>query len=56
MFTKEYVACLIGLYKNNGAVLYVGNFFPHYLATLHGHTTCTLEQGNMLTLPCYAIG
>ena len=25
--SKEYVASLIGLYKNNGAVLYVGNFF-----------------------------
>ena len=24
---KEYVASLIGLYKNSGAVLYVGNFF-----------------------------
>ena len=25
---KEYVASLIGLYKNNGAVLCVGNNFP----------------------------
>ena len=25
---QEYVASLIGLYKNNGAVLHVGNYFP----------------------------
>ncbi len=25
---KEYVASMIGLYKNNGAVLYVGIYFP----------------------------
>ncbi len=28
MANKEYVASLIGLYKNHGAVSYVGNYFP----------------------------
>ncbi len=51
---KQYVSLLILLYKNNGSVLYVDNFFSLYQPTSTNH----LHHGNpnMLPLPCYQIG
>ncbi len=53
-YHKEYVASLIGLYKNNGAVFCDGNYFPLiqqlYRVISHG-VTCNLIPNCMES--CY---
>ncbi len=49
---KEYVASLIGLYKNDGAVLYVGNFF----LVIYSRYTAKTQQHVIFTLLCNCIG
>ena len=58
--SKEYLSLLIQLYKNNGSVLHVDNFFLFihrlYSAVQNLKSTCTMVYGNKLPLPCYPVG